>query len=357
VSATSPPLKEVCLPLYLRAQIRLIKALTFVEKFQILFCEMIFRDRPLLPSSLDSKLYLARPDLERALLEPLRQDRNVLLLGEAGSGKTTLMRRVAKQLEKEERRTVWVNGSLAETAAELLASVNSALGGSPPPGVPEEAAGGSGRLLALTQALAAHRPAVIMVDGLTETEVGFDLFGRVRDELWMAGHTWLVSIRPQDSAALRSPPAEAFWAAVVEIPPLDEREVSEFLRLGLERDEWRQLHKIPFAGHPRFLIREVESALKQKPEPKETGIRALLERASQLGRSEEIALLELINLGRPASVHDPELSKRLGWSRPYAQRIFSSLESEGLVRSIPEARGERTGRPRKLYEPNPGAIA
>jgi len=320
---------------------------------------MRFRDRPLLPSSLDRELYLARPELEKALSQPLRQGRNVLLLGKAGSGKTTLMHRTAKELEEEEKRVVWVNGALSETAEDLLASVNDLLAEDQVvlPSPSREVSGPGRRLLALTQALAQRRPAVIMVDGLSESEVGYDLFGRVRDELWMTGHTWLVSARPQDSGALRSPPAEAFWAAVVEIPPLDESETEKFLRLGLDEEERRRLRGIPFGGYPRFLIREVESELRHESGQKEAQTRNLLQRANELGRSEEIALLELIDLGRPASVHDPELSERLGWSRAYAQRIFSHLESKDLVRSIPEARGERTGRPRKLYEPNPGAVA
>lgn len=314
---------------------------------------MRFRDRPLLPSSIDREIYLARPELEEALLRPLKQGRNALLLGDAGSGKTTLMRRVAEELEGEEEEIVWVNGALAKTAGDLLAMVDAALDKEGSSNIPEE--DGAGRLLELTRALAERPPVVIMVDGLSEAEVGFDLFGRLRDELWMAGHVWLVSATPKDSAALRSSPADAFWAAVVEIPPLDETEVSKLLQLGLTAGERLRLKRVPLAGyHPRLLIREVEGDLDQGSGKEQLArMRTLMERANGLGRSEGIALAELINLGRPASAHDPELLERLGWSRPYAQRIFSHLETAGLVRSIPEARGERTGRPRKLYEPNP----
>ncbi|HMI80700.1 MAG TPA: hypothetical protein VK480_02820, partial [Solirubrobacterales bacterium] len=203
-------------------------------------------------------------------------------------------------------------------------------------------------------------PAVIVVDNLADPDVSFDLFGRLRDELWAAGHVWLVAARPKDSSAFRAPPAEAFWGAVVEIPPLNEHEVLEFLHKGLSNDEIAQLRKLPLAGfHPRLLIRELHSALEEDPQAKakEARIGGLLRRAAELGRSEELALRELIGLGRPASAHDPDLLANLGWSRSYAQRIFSHLESNRLVRSLPEATGERAGRPRKLYEPSPSAPA
>lgn len=317
---------------------------------------MHFRDRPLLPSSPDRDLYVARPLLEQALLRPLRQNRNVLLLGEAGSGKTTLMRHIAEQLEEEGRQTVWVNAALAETARDLLAMIDAALPGSASSWTSGEEAGGKARLLDLTQALAGYQPSVIFVDGLSDPEIGFDLFGRARDELWATGHSWLVAVRPKDSAALRSPPAEAFWATTVEIPPFNEEETEEFLSRGLDEDELHRLehdlHEVPTDGfHPRLLIRELEKRLEEEPPAGGMRIGVLLHQASLLGHSEEIALVELINLGRPASAHDPELLEGLGWSRPYAQRIFSRLESANLVRSLPEPSGERAGRPRKLYEP------
>ena len=323
---------------------------------------MLFRDRPLLPSSVDADLYVARPRLEGDLLRPLEQHRNVLLLGDAGAGKTTLMRRTADILERQDQRTVWINAALADSPVELLTMVKEAIdeGRSMPEPVGEEVRENL-RLLSLIRTLSHREPTVIFVDGLSDSQLSFDLFGRLRDELWATGHAWLVAARPKEAAGLRLPPAEAFWATVVEIPPLNEGEVSQFLSHGLEETEFHRLKKIPIKGfHPRLLIREVEMALVAAEEGAEIGtghFDALLQKAAELGRSEEAALRELIGLGHPASAHDPELLGSLGWSRPYVQRILSHLEASGLVRSLPEPAGERTGRPRKLYEPNPEAVA
>jgi hypothetical protein len=318
---------------------------------------MLFQDRPLLPS-LDSGVYLARPRLEDGLLRPLRQGRNVLLLGDAGSGKTTLMLQVGARLETEGLRTAWVNASLASTVPELLGLVAAVLGVQRPVEIESEEASESVRLLTLTRALSSRPPTVVMVDGIVDPEVAFGFFGRLRDELWATGHTWFVSARPKDASLLRSPPADAFWASVTEIPPLNDEEVRALLRLGLDEDERRNLRQVPLSGfHPRLLIREVHHALQPEQDGGEPAYNDLLERARGLGRSEEVALFSLIDLGRPASAHDSELHERLGWSRPYTQRIFSHLEAEGLVRSLPEPAGERVGRPRKLYEPNARAAA
>jgi ribosomal protein S25 len=129
------------------------------------------------------------------------------------------------------------------------------------------------------------------------------------------------------------------------------------LDVGLSADERRVVDRDrPISGaHPRYVIRAAEETLNRGPEPKARSIdsgQEAVQRATALGRSEAMAAAELAGLGRPVSAHDPELLERLGWSRPYAQRILSNLEHEGLLRSVLE-RNDRPGRPRKLYEINP----
>jgi hypothetical protein len=56
------------------------------------------------------------------------------------------------------------------------------------------------------------------------TDLAYEWFGRLRDEVWALGHTWIVSARPSDAATLRTPPANAFWSTTVELGPLVEEE-------------------------------------------------------------------------------------------------------------------------------------
>jgi DNA-binding MarR family transcriptional regulator len=155
---------------------------------------------------------------------------------------------------------------------------------------------------------------------------------------------------------MRTPPADAFWAAVVEIAPLDSEQTERLLRLGLDEREYRIVdrERVRAGGdHPRYVIRAAQETLARGGDASRFESRdELLDQASRLGRSEAMAMSELQGLGRPVSAHDPELLERLGWSRSYAQRILSHLEGDGLLRTIPE-RSDRSGRPRKLYEPNP----
>jgi hypothetical protein len=320
---------------------------------------MLFRDRPLLPDGLDSELYVARPGLEAEILAPLGGGRNVLLLGEAGAGKSTLLRKVAGELEVGGRPVVLANGALADDASELLELIDVALEERVPSGETDPASDGgpeAARLLRAARRLAREEPAVIMVDDLSSSEIGFDVFGRLRDELWTLGHAWLVAVRPRDSAALRTPPADAFWGRIVEIPPLDYAETEQLLSRGLSEQELQRLDddRLLSGAHPRFLIRWAQDRLEggNKLAGGQSRPQWHLEQASRIGRSESMAVAELQGLGRPVSAHDPELLERLGWSRPYAQRILSNLEEHQLLRSIPERR-DAPGRPRKLYELNP----
>jgi energy-coupling factor transporter ATP-binding protein EcfA2 len=321
---------------------------------------MRFRDRPLLVDGVDASLYLERPELEQRVVDPLVAGRNVLLLGEPGSGKSTLLRRAASLLEDGDRPAVIVNAALADDARALLDLVGAALDqrlGGGDNEIREEAHGNAAKLLGAVRRLRRDTAVAILVDGLIDADVGYDTFGRLRDELWSLGHAWAVAVRPRDSGALRTPPADAFWATVVEIPPLDHTETDRLLRLGLNDEERRIIDRDrPLSGaHPRYVIRAVEDVLKHGPgfqvRSAASGQEHIV-RAALLGRSEAMAIAELMGLGRPASAHDPDLLERLGWSRPYAQRILSHLEQQGLLRAIVE-RSDRPGRPRKLYEINP----
>lgn len=316
---------------------------------------MRFRDRPLLVDGLDAGVYLERPELESQLVDPILADRNVLLLGEQGSGKSTLLRKAAGLLTSRGHPAALVNGALAEDAAGLLELVDDALSLQQPRGAPERPA--SSGWLNAARRLRRAEPVAILLDGLVDPEVAYDVFGRLRDELWELRHPWAVAVRPRDSGIMRTPPADAFWAAVVEIPPLDAEQTERLLRLGLDEREYGIVdrERIRTGGdHPRYVIRSAQETL-ARGGASSARIQArneLLDQASRLGRSEAMAMSELQGLGRPVSAHDPELLERLGWSRSYAQRILSHLEGNGLLRSIPE-RSDRSGRPRKLYEPNP----
>jgi energy-coupling factor transporter ATP-binding protein EcfA2 len=318
---------------------------------------MLLKDRPLLQDRIDAPAFLARPRLEEPLIRALEQGRNALLVGAWGSGKTTLLRRVQARLIKNGQRTLWINAGLAGDVNGLLDQIDEEMRRLDDDEGLEEAPEPGEGLLGSTRILSAHPSTAIILDGLRDEEVGFDLFGRIRDELWAAGHVWLVAVTPQDSSRLRTPPADAFWAIVVEIPPLGPAEAQELLQKGLSPEEREKVRpNSPIAGvHPRELIREVGRILEGGGD-ESPPIGALTEEAAKIGRSEAMTMTELIGLGRPASAGDEELLNRLGWSRAYTQRILSTLEAAHLVHSIPETNQERSGRPRKLYVPNLRAL-
>lgn len=327
---------------------------------------MLLRERPLLADGIDADLYVPRA-VGDVLLEAALADRNTLLVGEPGSGKTTLLRWLRARLRDAGRRCAFVNASLASDVFSFADLVADGLEEAwPPESRPLSPPFKSGdalprtvRLLYEVRRLETSEPLVVLVDGLTDSAVAHDWFGRLRDELWALGHTWVVATRPVDAGAFRAPPADAFWSLVLEVPRLSVPEREAMLERGLRSDERELVDEaaLPPDPTPRELVgllRALTSRSNGSSEPGDIQAwwRERRERAAALGQPEQRALAELEAIGRPVSAHDSDLLRRLEWSRPYAQRVLARLEDAGLVRVVPE-RTTGQGRPRKLYELSP----
>lgn len=314
---------------------------------------MRLRNRPLLVNGLDDNLYVARQAVERTLRDALEGERNVLIFGERRVGKTTLVRKVVSDLPGD-RPAVTVDGSLAGTPAGLLRLIARALG-TPPDQVTAADAGSD--VLDLLDAIdrLPRRPGtVIVIDGPLDAEIAYTIFGRLRDQLWTLPNTWVVTATPDEIGALRTPPADAFWSLVLELGPMDEREIDELLDRGLDDVERATISdhpERPSRATPGEVVRWAQSVLDNESLGAGPPIVELEHRAAQLGRQASMALAQLDALRRPASAGDPELLARLGWTRPNAARWLARMESAGILRSFTGlAQGQ--GRPPKLYEPN-----
>lgn len=313
---------------------------------------MNLRNRPLLPAGIDWDLYVPRPDLENALVDAVEDERNTLVLGPAGSGKTTLLRKLWSD-QRGERPTAWVDGGAAETALDLLALVARELPSDrvlrKQPAM-DESVPNAVRLVDAIDALPKEAPALIIIDDLVGEQAAYDLFGRLRDRLWSLPHVWIAAARPGAAGALRTPPADAFWSQIVEVPEMSGDEIDDLLKRGLNKQEVSVLRDTsiwPVRATPRSVVRWAQDMLDDP-----IGARASTEtdRTAGLPRQAAMALAELDAMGRPASASDAELLKRLGWSRPYAARWLAYLEREGFARSF-HAASSGQGRPPKLYEP------
>ena len=174
---------------------------------------MRFRDRPLLVDGIDADLYVPRPDLESLLLEKILAHRNILLVGPSGSGKSTALHKLAVDLRNAGQRAVLVNAGAGRSASDLLALVANEL--DLPDLQPDPNLGTPVVSLVRSVRQLAQAPAsVILLDDPHHPDSAYELFGRLREELWALPHQWVVAIRAGQSPSLRRPPADAFFPEV-----------------------------------------------------------------------------------------------------------------------------------------------
>lgn len=312
--------------------------------------------RPLLDTRADAALFVDRraelDRVDRAAAEGL----NVLVSGIRGIGKTSLLRHQAYGWRITGRELAVLDASPLTDPAAFLAAAARAVGVASQPAGQVSAAD----LVANLSRLAAVRaaPRLLAVDGLAPA-VAQAVFGQLRDELWRAPLTWLVSCADVDEAAFLRPPADAFFDTTVRLPALSDADMLDLLRRRATVEELSDEAVAEVvslaAGVPRRAI-DLARHLLLAPGNSDGGTGAveavrdrLLDReqtVERLGTPARMLLAELETVGG-ASASDEGLLARLGWTRARAAQVFGELERQGLVEATDQPR--TSGRPRRVF--------
>jgi hypothetical protein len=318
--------------------------------------------RPLLDNVMDAALFVGREPELTAMAAAIQADLNVALVGDAGIGKTSVLRTLAYRLRSSapdtDLRYVRVEGTTSR--AELIGQVAAEVIGR----AYEPTTSIDDTLQALRryrQELTANyraRPradgteaavlrVVIVVDDLGAS-AGQELFGRLRDELWTLGYRWLVALRSSERAAL-SPPADAFFERVIDLGPLDNADAIELIeRRQLWPPGWSAQVAGAIEGNPRRLLSTARDQLDERDGL--SGLRQRIQAIAALGRPAQMLAAELDGVGE-ASASDSALLARLGWTRARATQVFAQLHDAGLVQSSEHKQGQ--GRPKRVFRLTP----
>lgn len=322
--------------------------------------------RPVRGTSVDLELFVNYDGALERLEGSATAGLNALVLGGRGSGKTSLRNVLAGRLEPRFE-CLSIDGQLVNDAPEFFSLVAWTLDRSerrrndtPLAYIPAISArpplGETLQLLELLDAVHAAierrpRSVVVLVDDLPPA-LAHTIFGRMRDEVWTLGCIWFVTGDVRDRATFLRPPADAFFEAVIELPPLDHLDAVELLRRRFADDsvdEEALNHIARLAdGNPRRLLQLAREVFLEGANVDEALSRSvrLHAQAAQLGDAAR-RLTEDLSIHGPASASDEDLLRRLGWTRGRATQVFKRLEENGIVRATAE-RGARSVR--KVYD-------
>lgn len=328
--------------------------------------------RPLLDNAADQALFVGREEVLRKIDRSLRSGLNCVVVGEPGSGKTSLVRALMFRTQTADPplRITHLRANEARTAVDLLTGLLAAVDAPVADGPTQPTPSG---LLDVLVAVMSPDPdtdsdtgarlglRVIVVEDVSGA-AGAELFGALRDELWQVDAQWLVTTSSVQAGGLLRPPADVFFETRIELGPLTTQEATELLRLRLDQPDSADLAGLRQAAEaarqtPRRLL-EVARELSAEPAvgglrlTTVAGLRARAVGLEQLSRPARMLAAELEALGW-ASASDPRLLGRMGWTRPRVVQVVAELESRGLVQMREENTGR--GRPRKLYRLTPAA--
>ena len=298
----------------------------------------------------------------------------LLLLGERGSGRTTLLNRVAWLLERESepRDTVLVPGELAQDPAQLLGVLVARMQRLADPGrsragwiedlralsMPDGPFGDVAQpaiLMELIDLLGERlaelqRPVCLIVDGIAPA-VSHRVFGSLRNELWtLQGASWVVA---GDSAAERlylEPPADAFFQHILRLGPLTDADATKLLRAHVPDLRAPQIQQAVSAGYgnPRRLLRaagDIQAGIPPASPPADELADEAAAGAGALARS----VVGALGASGPAAAAEAAVLREIGASRQRASQLLHKLESAGLLETIEQTQPGRRGRPPRRF--------
>ncbi|HEV3323384.1 MAG TPA: ATP-binding protein [Solirubrobacteraceae bacterium] len=322
------------------------------------------RARPLRATHADASFYVQREKDMAMLAAALSHGFNVMILGERGAGKTTLINLLAARLEEQGQPAVQLGGSRFNTAAEALWGIARVALTEPPPSspVPPLAAAEAmrqsisdpleGAYRALADAAGAlPENTAILVDGLIPALV-HEIFGRLRDEMWTLRLQWVITGDLENKPVLLAPPADAFFDQIVTLAPFGESEIEQLLGLRDPDSELgvsvQRLIAARCEGNPARALLLARHALVAADPIAEIERGSVVERIEdELGEPAARLADDLARNG-PSGPSDPQLLRRLGWSRPRAYQVFQALQHAGWTEVTAEHTG-RAGRPANTF--------
>ena len=318
------------------------------------------QNRPLLPTASEQAGYLRRPAIDDAMERAVDRGRNLLVVGEVGSGKTTALHHLVFKLAEDEIPVAYCNLLPARTLLDAIALLRDALEDVIELNPLRERLAAAARvgdqdpvtLVELVRALGGGPSDLRVLLDDPNADIAFDLFGRLRDDVWQLGYSWVVAASPQVAAALSRPPADAFFERRVELFGLNAIERRELLRLREPGIDITALYGLVEHGpdSPRALISAVDNIREVGPARYVEGLAARESKAAMLGRAAAMLVAEMEALGA-VSASDELLLRRLGWTKQRASKVLNQLEEVGLVRSFSLREG--SGRPRRMFELRP----
>jgi hypothetical protein len=322
--------------------------------------------RPLYDTASDGELFVA-PEAWKPTMRALDRGLNLMVTGGRGSGKTSLLRQLQRELREQDTAVGFVDATAGVSAGELAERIRDALAGRPAPiaesvaalrtALPNQSPPPGGRaseaLHGYLAALERLPKTVVLVDASGSAEAVYGVFGRLRDVVWQLDHTWVVAVDEHERAMALKPPADAFFDVVVALEPMSTEALMRLLALRDSETPTRTRSAIAAAaaGNPRAALRALnDAAIHDRDALGDLEGRApLVDAASRLGRPHGLLMVELLDRGQ-ASPSDGALQASLGVSRARLTALLRDLLEQGMVEAGAERRNG-PGRPRTVYRP------
>lgn len=323
--------------------------------------------RPLFPTKYDQSFFVNREKELSSIKSSMRSNLNLLLLGNRGSGKTSLLNHAYHNLRNDKKFILILVNILPKGISDTESFLNELASSCAKEARNTDrdfyekyrnafarAIGLEGFETIMSILLRENKQPVFLIDGFDHnSKLCYDIFSSLREIFWETKSTFIITGDVQQKNVYLKPPVDAFFDKVLEIGKLSSKDIKELFEHRIGKNEISEKVFSALAEHNSDSVTDLILIIRENIEKDNSKFDTILQThnsftfgasiispdQSNFQQSDENfkispmrkEVLRYLRMNGPTSASDEKFQEDMGVSRSRLAQMLLRLTSRGLL--------------------------